>query len=512
MVKELVKRAGAGGGGSRIPLLAVGVGTVVIVLALAHWATRPDWVVLVQGGGPDEVGQIADRLDEEGIGYRLQGRGNGLSVRETHLAQARVALARSGIPAVGRPGFELFDQPSWGMTDFTQRINFRRALEGELERTITGMRGVDAAQVHLGIQESAVLRRTGRGVEASVVVRLQPGVTADRSLAAGIASLVAGSVDGLEQGKVRILDDSGRLLTEVEDGDEMEGWTDRHFRVRREVERHLERKAEELLVTVVGEGNLSVRVSADLDFDRLERTVRTVEAEGAATLQADRSEIVPGNEEQGAAQVITSNTFEPTRSVESFARAGARVQRLTVAVVVGHRVTASPEGEMVETPRDPEEMERIEALVAQAVGLFPERGDGITVLNLPLLGPGLMGPPVGGIAPNPMGVLDWIERLQRPVLGLLGLLMAFGLGFSVLRNVARSSSGGALASGESRAALGSGEGEVESATGSSSAASPSSGRPQTLGQSNAGGAPALEAGNLDPQMTAKLVRSWLKEA
>ncbi|TVR54307.1 MAG: flagellar M-ring protein FliF [Gemmatimonadales bacterium] len=510
MVMDLVQRVGGPSGPSRLPFVAVGVGTVVLVLALAYWATRPEWVVLAQGGSPDEVGQMAERLSEEGIGYRLEGRGTGVSVQESELARARVALARGGIPMSGRPGFELFDQPSWGMTDFTQRINFRRALEGELERTIARMRGVESAQVHLGLQESAVLRRTGRGAEASVVVRLQNGASPDRSLAAGIASLVAGSVDGLELGKVRILDDTGRLLTEVEGGDEMEGWTDRHFRIRREVERHLERKAEDLLVAVVGEGNLSVRVTAELDFDRVERTVRTVEAEGTATLQADRSEIVPGNEEQGAAQVITSNTFEPTRSVESFARAGARVQRLTAAVLVGHRLTTSPDGELVETPRDPEEMERIEALVAQAVGILPERGDGIIVTNLPFLDSPL--PVTGGLySPGPQGVLEWVERLHRPILGLVGLFLAFGLGFTLLRTLARQGTAGALPGGVTPQSLGAGTGpDGEPAEGSVGAGrDPTGASPPPPLSSRVRRAPVVVE---DPEITAKLVRSWMKEA
>jgi flagellar M-ring protein FliF len=504
MVRELVQRFDAEERNRRLPLLAVGVATVILVLGLAWWGSRPEWVILAQGGEPDTIGQIAERLDDEGIAYRLNARGTGLSVQEDHLARARVALARGGLPTQGRPGFELFDQPTWGMTDFTQRIHYRRALEGELERTISRMRGVETAQVHLGIQESAVLRRTGRGAEASVVVTLVGGQSPDRGFAQGIASLVAGSVDGLEPDRVRVLDDAGRLLSENGDDDGLDGVADRQLRIRLEVERHLQRKAEELLVAVVGEGNVSVRVSADLDFDRLERTVRAVDPEQQVTLTDSRAEITPGVPEQGAAQLTTSTTYEPTRSVESFARSGARIERLNVAVLVGHRLVPGANGTVNQEPLTADEMERLEALVAQAVGLFPDRGDGISVMNLPFVG---LDAPLAA-PPAPPGVLDILERFQRPILGLLGLLLATGLGFGMLRSLSasgRTEAEGAEASGRSLPA----GAPVPSDGGESAAAAPAA--PVSAAPPRVRAAPAPAVAVDDPELTARLVRSWMRE-
>ncbi len=506
MVRELVQRFDDGGPNRRLPLLAVGVGTVALVLALAWWGTRPEWVILAQGGSPDEIGQIAERLDDEGIGYRLNDRGTGLSVQEDHLARARVALARGGLPTQGRPGFELFDQPTWGMTDFTQRIHYRRALEGELERTISRMRGVESAQVHLGIHESAVLRRTGRGAEASVVVTLTSGQSPDRGFAQGIASLVAGSVDGLEPERVRVLDDAGRLLSENGEEDGVDGIADRQLRIRLEVERHLQRKAEELLTAVVGEGNVSVRVAADLDFDRLERTVRAVDPEQQATLTDSRAEIIPGDPEQGAAQVTTNTSYEPTRSVESFARSGARIERLNVAVLVGHRRIAGANGTVNQEPLTAEELDRLEALVAQAVGLFPERGDGITVTNLPFVGLDLP----EAAPPAPPGILDVLERFQRPILGLLGLLLASGLGFGMLRSL---SAANQARSEESDAGARSLPAGLPASGGEAAAppVAPASASPSPRVKS-APVAPTPEVSVEDPELTARLVRSWMRES
>src|ERR671926_55010 len=152
------------GGARRAMIVAVGVGSIALIFGLSRWATAPEWVP-----------------------------------------------AYSGVP------LELFDQPSWGMTDFTQRVNYRRALEGELERTITKMRGIESAQVHLALHESSSFRSADRPSEASVVLKPRDGEEPSRDIVQGIAHLVASSVDGLESEHVTVVDDGGRLLPEADD-------------------------------------------------------------------------------------------------------------------------------------------------------------------------------------------------------------------------------------------------------------------------------------------------------
>jgi len=509
-MREIVQRIEGETGNRGLSLIVVGVLTVVLILGVTRWATAPEWVMLVGNEDPNQVGQMAQSLDDEGIPYRLETRGTGLSVRESDLPRARVTMAREGVALGGRPGFELFDEPSWGMTDFTQRINYRRALEGELERTIGRMRGVDYAQVHLGLQESALLRRSGQAAHASVVVALRGGAQADRSLVAGIASLVSGSVDGLEAADVRIIDDSGRLLTDEGFASEADALTDRQLRVRREVEQHLEQKVEDLLVAVVGEGNLSVRVSADLDFDQLDRTTQTVDGEQQAIIQDDQSEIVPGAPEQGAAQSARSTTFEPSRSIETLQRSGARVARLTAAVVVGHHLEPDGAGAFIQTPREAPELERIEGLVALAVGIQPERGDAITVTNMPFLP--FSRPASPPQEPTPTGVLDILREFHRPILGLVGLLLAAGLGMAMMRKVGKAApaGGGQLtATGPTPKALGAGEGE-DAAGGTKEPPKPKS---LDVRQESQALPPMPETPRVqDPELTARVIRSWMKEA
>jgi flagellar M-ring protein FliF len=136
-------------GTRRMLVLVVGIAAAGLIFAVSQWAGAPTWVPAFTGVPIESVTSMTDKLDQAGVKYKLERGGADIMVAAADLAKARVALAKGGIPMTGRPGMELFDQPSWGMTDFTQRINYRRALEGELERTIGKMRGIDAALVHL---------------------------------------------------------------------------------------------------------------------------------------------------------------------------------------------------------------------------------------------------------------------------------------------------------------------------------------------------------------------------
>lgn len=243
-VQELLARLGLG---PRLQLGVLAAASIALLYFVIRWAVAPDWVPAFAGLPLEDVDRIVQRLDEEGIGYRMARGGSQLLVPAPELARARVALAAEGLPADGRPGFELFDQPSWGMTDFTQRINYRRALEGELERTIGKMRGVAGAKIHLTMHETSPFRRANRPAEASVVLRLAGAATPDGSIVRGIALLVASSVDGLVSDNVTVVDDTGRLLSASLEPGSLAGVSARHLEVRRDLERYLESKTEDLV-------------------------------------------------------------------------------------------------------------------------------------------------------------------------------------------------------------------------------------------------------------------------
>ena len=455
IVQDIIDRLGRR---RALVLVLVGVGSLVAIWAFAHWATAPNWVPLYTGLSLDVVGDVTARLDEAGIAYRLERGGSELYVAEDDYARARVLLARVGLPTRSRPGFELFDQPAWGMTDFTQRVNYRRAIEGELERTISQMRGIEAAQVHLAMAESRVFRRAERPAEASVFLKLRPGAEASQEMVEAIRFLVASSVEGLQSENVTVLNDRGRLLSVSAEGGSTDLLTKRQLEYQREIERRLEEKAEELVAQVVGIGNVNVRVSASINFDRVERTTQSVDPGNQVVLQEQRSEIVPGPNTEGAGSVVANTTYDVTRQIETYSGGVGTIERLTVAVLVNDRIVV--EGDSVRmVPRTEDELRQVEALVRNAVGLRPERGDAITVVSTPF-------DPRGTVMfarDEGPGILGWLRMFQRPLIGLVAAVLMFILAWRVIRALLPAEPAAtplAVAAGGPAGSL-PGEGEVE---------------------------------------------------
>ncbi len=482
-------------GGRRLLALGAGVALIVALLLIATWGVGPRWVPVATGLPLDAVGEVTKGLDEAGIAYRLGAGGLRLEVAEDDLARARVELASRGLPGESGPGFELFDQPAWGMTDFTQRINYRRALEGELERTIGEMDSVESARVHLALQQASVLRRSSRPTEASVVVRMRSGARPTDSLVEGVTFLVASSVDELASEHVSVLDHTGRLLSRSVEGDTGFSMTSRQLELRESVERYLEGKAEALVNDVVGPGNVRVRVAAELDLDRVDRTVQSVSPEDQLVTREERTEVTPGPEDVGAGSVAYKTDYETTRTVERFSGGYGDVKRLSVAVLVNE--AAAAEGAPAPDPV------RIETLVAAAVGMDPGRGDVISVVAVPFGGePASLPPP-----PSGPGLWEVWDQLQRPVLTVLALILAFVLGLKLVRTAGE----GIQEPGRMLEA-----GAAESLSGGASASvralNKSAGLRKQLSAVQAERMQEVTSGVLErPDMAARVMQAWLKE-
>ena len=421
--RDLVERLG---GSRRVAIAGVGLVTVLAILGIARWATAPTWVPVYSNLAIESVGSITERLDEERIPYRLESGGSALHVSANDLARARVVLAREGMPHAGRPGLEIFDQPAWGMTDFTQRVNYRRALEGELERTIGRMRAVEAVKVHVAMEETAGFRRSGRPSEASVVLKLSSGASPGADMVQGIAHLVSSSVDGVEPGRVTVLDDTGRLLSNPYEQDSSTAFASRELRARSDLEQYLGTKAEELVAQIVGRGNVRVQVAAELNLDRVERTVESVDPDRQALSSEQRSEIVPGAEGGAGSSSVTS-TFLNSRSFETYTGAVGNVKRVTAAVLVNDRFVAGEGGGGVYEARSPEEIASIQALVANAMGIDAQRGDVVTVVSFPFDEPTAV--------ESAPGIWDLVGQFHRPAIALIALLLTFGIGLRVTRTL-----------------------------------------------------------------------------
>ncbi len=420
-LNDLVVRAG---GMRRVITVLVGVGAVAMVLAVSKWASAPTWVPVVSGAPLESTGSITDQLDQAGIPYRLDRGGLDITVSATDVARARVALARSGIPSGGRPGMEIFDKPAYAMTDFTQRINYRRALEGELERTIGKMENIESAKVHLAMHETSSFRANATPREASVVLKLRNGAEPAADIVRGISQLIASSVDGLESENVSVIDDNGRLLSAAAEPSSSAGLTTRQLAVQLEIEEHLRQKAEEIVSQVVGRGNARVQVAAAVNFDRIQRTVESVDPEKQVASTEQKAEIVPGAQ-GGAGSSNVATTYENSRSTEVFAPAIGSLRRLTVAVLVNATsgTAAAP------ATRSAEALARIDTLVRSAVGYDSLRGDLVSVVSIPFVVPT---PPVA--EPEvPATMIETVRDNQSLIVRIAAVLLAFLLGFMTLR-------------------------------------------------------------------------------
>lgn len=440
MLNDLMHRAG---GARRVMIGAVGLGTALLILVISRIATAPNWVPAMTNVPLQSASGLADKLDQAGIKYKLDQGGSSILVAEGDVAKARVALAKDGLPNGARPGLELFDRPTWGWNDFTQRVNYRRALEGELERTIGGMRGIDHAEVHLALSDQSAFRRADeRPATASVVLALKQGGEPSQDVVEGIAHLVSASVDGLAPENVSIHDDAGRQWSEPNDGNSVAGLSDHELRVQEDVEKYLEHKAEDLISQLVGPNNARVRVAASINFDKVERTTQAVDPDKQALASEQKSEIIPG-QQGGAASTNIANSYDNTKSTEVFSGAIGNVKRVTVAVLVNDkRLPPSGATDTIPRyqPRTPEELARIEMLVRSALGVDSTRGDAVSVVSLPFDTP--------KVNVQPVPVADFatkVEEYQRPAVTGVAILLAFALALFTMRSLkSRGASGLAL--------------------------------------------------------------------
>jgi len=474
-------------GNGRAVALSVAAILLVAAVMLARVATAPRYVPLFRGLELSESGGMTEALAKAGIDYRLDGGGADISVPEADAARARVVLAQGGMPGSGRPGLELFDRPSWGMTDFTQHVTYRRALEGELARTIGNLRGVERAQVHLALPESSPLRKLDRPAEAAVVVALRADATLTPEQVRGIAQLVSSSVEQLTPDHVAVLDDSGRPLGGVPALDDASGLSSRQLELQRGVETQLQAKVRELLAAAVGPEAVRVQVAARLNFDQLERTIEAYDTAGGVLKLEQRSTAQPDTVQGGPATTVLSNEFLNSRTVERIIGSVGTVTRLTVSALVDTRALGS-DGTLQDADR-----ERLAGVIRDAIGFDEARGDRVSVVAIPFNGveaatPLVTSPDQLAVTEGP-GAIEMVQRLAFPVLALLALILAAVIGLRAAKGL-----GGTAA----RALTDGADGDAEL------------GRGGGAGSQFRGNAPPDVVA--PPQTSARVLRSWMTEA
>jgi flagellar M-ring protein FliF len=349
---------------------------VFFVVALA-WALMPQYRVLLSNLSAADAANIANQLALEKIRYRLEEKDGRLLVDENDLDVARMYVMERGLPQSRPVGFELFDESDFGMTDFNQRINYQRALEGELTRTIMALEEVDHARLHLVIPEVSLFKRQDEVPKASLTLSLKPGATLGSRSVQGIQNLIASAVPGLLPERVAVHDHLGTPLSTDASSPISGGVIAARLEAKHSYEAYLSRKAQEVLDRTFGAGAAAVMVDVEVDHDRKQLTrseVLPVREGGAARLPRPvLSEESPENEDAGDAQpsgAAGEAKFEAGRQEEKIDVTAGAIRRMTVGVLV-------PVGTL------PEERQRIADTIANAIGLDTyKRGDSITVQEL----------------------------------------------------------------------------------------------------------------------------------
>jgi len=368
-----------------LALLAVLLGGVVFT----SWATRPSLVPVFTNLESSDAAAITEELTTRGTPYELAEGGTTVLVPQADVYQLRLDLSAAGLPENGEAGYELLDQQGITTSEFRQRIDYQRALEGELAMTISSIDGVEAATVHLVIPEESLFSEDGRKPTASVLIKDKAGKNMTDGQVQAVVNLVASSVEGLEHERVTVADAKGRVLSGA--GEDTAGaMGDARVTQTATFEKELQGSVEQLLTPLVGAGKAVVRVSADLDFDTRETTTESFETDEQAPVVTEKT----GGEDYtgtgsvvggvlGPENVVTPSGGESTykkeqgektyavgKTTEQAISAPGAVERLSVAVVL-------------DAGADPQiTTAAVQQLVSAAAGLDPARGDVVEVSRL----------------------------------------------------------------------------------------------------------------------------------
>lgn len=351
-----------------------------------------------------DASSVISKLKDQKVPYRLEDGGASIFVPADQVYEIRLDLAGAGLPQGSGIGFEIFDKQSFGVTDFTQKINYQRALQGELARTIATLAPVEAARVHLALPAKRLFKEQQDAATASVILKLVQGRQLSEAQTQGIVNLVAGSIEGLNAENVNIVDSSGRILSRGPKQEASGPMTPGMLDYQMTLEKRLEERAQSLLDRALGVGNSQVRVTSVVDFSQQETTEEKYDPESTVVRSEQNSDEksgggvaagVPGAETNLGGSAASTGSVPTSRTEETVNYEVSKVisrkvfpvgalKQLSVAVLVSDRVVAATEGQEAKTePRTPEELKNIENMIRSALGIEAGRGDQLEVVSMP---------------------------------------------------------------------------------------------------------------------------------
>ncbi len=372
----------------RLIIAGVLVAFLSIVIALVLWANKTEYDLLYANLDPAEASEIVTSLNNDKIKYRLENGGTTIYVQQDMADEMRIRFRAQGFGSNTPKGWDdIFssENSSMGETTTITNMKIKRALEGELMKTLNMMTWIKSSRVHLNIPQRRLFDDESRG-SASVYLTLNHAMPISDSQLKGIPALVANSVDGVKPEDVIVVDSAGNLLYSGEEGVGV-GQSGNQWELTRNIEKELKTKVRSLIETAVGFGNASVQVAAELNFDQVQQTIEDIDPDDVTVLSEEiYSESQQDNADSSAVAVENSTTnYEFSKVVRNIIQGTGNVKRLSVSVAVNGRYDTIVDENGNETqqyvPRSPEEIEALTTLVKGAVNFNEDRGDVVNVIH-----------------------------------------------------------------------------------------------------------------------------------
>jgi len=412
--------------------LLIGAGLILSLLffgSLIYWNSKPDLQVLFSNLSQEDAGEMVNKLKEKKIPFQLSSNGSSILVSRDQVYDVRLTLAAEGLPKGGGVGFEVFDRTNLGATDFVQKLNYQRALQGELSRTIRQIKEVEQARVHVVTPKESLFLDEQKKPSASVLLKTRSGMKLEASQVEGIVHLVASAVEGMDSGNITVVDTSGKILFKRSESTSFGQMTTTQLEYQRNIEEGIKKKVQGMLEEVLGFNKAIARVSADIDFQQIDITEETydpnsvirseqrnfekssmisnaksvagtkTEVQAGAKAGEEKVKTPPGKEiktRTGEPVPLQNNHAERQNEIRNYeiSRVNKRIKnpvgtlkKISAAVIVDGAVKEAVDAKGKKSreyqARSPEEMQNIEAIVKKAIGYDEGRGDQVEVINMP---------------------------------------------------------------------------------------------------------------------------------
>ncbi|MDP3088719.1 MAG: flagellar basal-body MS-ring/collar protein FliF [Methylotenera sp.] len=446
-------------------LLIAGAAAVIAVMAVFWlWSQQPDYRILFSNYSDKDGGAIVAALEKMNVPYKFSDSGTAILVPAAQVHQARLKLASDGLPRGGNIGFEILENQKFGVSQFVEQVNFQRALEGELERSIQSIGAVEVARIHLAIPKATVFVRDQQKPTASVLLNLRAGRSLDAQQVGAVVHLVASSVPDLPAANVTVVDQNGNLLSDTTKKMGANNLDPTQLKYIDDIQQSIVKRVESIIAPIVGAKNVRAEASAEIDFSSLEQAAETYKPNqkpddavirssqsnesqttdgatatgvpGALSNQPQANATAPINAAPDDAAATVANTtpltsqknlttnFEVDKTVRYVQQGMGGIKRLNVAVVVNNMQVVDQKGKVTYRPLTVAEKTQINDLAMQAMGFNKERGDALTIVNSSFASEPTEIMPEVPLWKNPE-VIEYVKDALRFIVGIVVLMMIY---------------------------------------------------------------------------------------